>query len=170
MFTIGDVVELAIQIEKNGEAFFRDARRIVKSPHLMEALSWMADEEARHGRWFANLRERAAEREADPRLAKIGRQLLMDYLGEQTFSLKDADLPGMRSLWDLLKLAEEFERDTVVFYEMLGAAIEVPETLLQLKQIIAEEQRHASFLAHCSTKESEEAALQALLSVKDSGS
>jgi rubrerythrin len=135
----------------------------------MQALSWMADEEARHGRWFSNLRERVAEREADPRLAKIGRQILKDYLGEQTFSLKDADLPGMRSLRDLLQLAEEFERDTVVFYELLGAAIEVPETLLQIEQIISEERRHAKVLAYCSNEETEEAALLALLSAKDSG-
>ncbi len=166
MFTIGEIIDLAIQIEKNGENFFREARRRMDSPAMQRALSWMADEEACHGQWFANFRQSVADRETNPRLAAVGRQILYDFLGEQTFSLKEADLSSLRTLPDLLRLAQEFERDTVVFYELLGATIDAPEILNQLEQIIAEERRHAKVLGLCCNQGSEEAVLQALLAAE----
>jgi rubrerythrin len=43
---------------------------------------------------------------------------------------------------DLIDIFIEFEKDTVLFYEMLEPFIEDGNTLEQLKEIIAEENRH----------------------------
>lgn len=48
----------------------------------------------------------------------------------------------MEKIEDLLKLAIEFEKDTVLFYGMLQPLIEDQKTLEQLHTIIQEEENH----------------------------
>ena len=72
----------------------------------------------------------------------MGRTLLKDVLGSQSFSLREADFTEMRNLEELLALAAEFERDKVMFYEMLRPFIEDRETVTFLEKIISEENRH----------------------------
>jgi rubrerythrin len=164
VFTIKDIIDLAVQIEKNGERFFRQARERVDSGAVRQALDWMAEDEACHGRWFARLGRRMTERDANPHLAEVGRQILTDFLGEQSFSLTPENLKRVGSLKALLQLVQEFERDTVLFYQLLGAAIEASEDVEQLARIVEEERRHERLLAHCLALDTEEAALLALLS------
>ena len=60
----------------------------------------------------------------------------------QSFSLKKVDFTRISDIAALLKVSVEFERDTVLFYEMLQPFIEDPATLSQLAAIIAEENQH----------------------------
>ena len=72
--------------------------------------------------------------------------MLQRVLGDQTFSLKDVDFSKIEQIEAVIKLAIEFERDTVVFYEMIESFIEDGETLDHLKKIIEEENRHVQVL------------------------
>ncbi len=56
MFTIGDIRNIAIQIERNGEETYREASKVAKDSDVVEMLVWMADEEQRHAKWFSDLR------------------------------------------------------------------------------------------------------------------
>ncbi|MEJ2025179.1 MAG: ferritin family protein, partial [Deltaproteobacteria bacterium] len=67
-------------------------------------------------------------------------------LGDEAFTLKDADFSRMEDIIDLLSLALEFEKDTILFYEMLAAFIDDGQLQQQLEQIIEEEQRHVGKL------------------------
>ena len=78
-----------------------------------------------------------------PEQEKIGRALLQDAVGAQSFTLEDADFSSMKKIEDLLSLAIEFEKDTALFYGMLQPLIEDQKTLEQLHAIIQEEEAHA---------------------------
>ena len=45
MFTINEILNMAIQIEKNGEAVYRKSIEQISDPKLVSLLEWMADEE-----------------------------------------------------------------------------------------------------------------------------
>ncbi len=45
MFTLTDICNIAIQIEKNGAETYLNASKTVKDPELAKALAWMASEE-----------------------------------------------------------------------------------------------------------------------------
>jgi rubrerythrin len=47
----------------------------------------------------------------------------------------------------MLKVFVEFERDTVMFYEILIPFIDDDDTLVQLQRIIAEENKHIERLS-----------------------
>ena len=71
---------------------------------------------------------------------------LTGILGDQTFSLKEADLSKLHRVEDLIALATEFEKDTIIFFEMIRGVLSDPETLKHLAEIIQEEQRHIQLL------------------------
>ena len=106
----------------------------------------MADEEIKHAKWFSELKQKVRKTTDDPQLVEMGKRILLGLLGDETFSLKDADFSKMDQIKDLLNLAVEFERDTVLLYEMIRSFIEAKETLDYLDAIIEEENSHIRIL------------------------
>ena len=62
MFTLGEIIDLAIRIEKNGESTYRKAQKEVSSSKVSAMLEWLADDEAKHEKWFTELRENVDEK------------------------------------------------------------------------------------------------------------
>ena len=146
MFTLGEIIDLAIRIENNGENAYRKAHEEVSNPSLASMLNWLAEEEVEHEKWFAQLKEEVDKTMEDPKLEEMGKAILQGVLGDQAFSIKDADFSKIEDINSLLELSVEFEKDTIIFYEMLSAFIDDEETLRQLEKIIEEENRHVQVL------------------------
>jgi rubrerythrin len=146
MFSIEDIINLAVQIEENAAKIFRDAATKLTDSSLVSLLHWLADEEVKHAEWFSELKQKVKKTVDDPRLDDMGKAILQDALGDQTFSLKDIDFSKLDQIEDLLKRAIEFEDDTILFYEMIGSFIEEEETLNHLNTIIEEEKSHVRLL------------------------
>ena len=146
MFSTGEIIDLAVQIEKNGEKVYRDALQKISNHPLSSLLEWLADQEAEHATWFSNLKPAITEAPVDTDLEEMGKTMLQRVLGDQTFSLTDVDFSRIDQIEGLIKLAIEFERDTVLFYEMIESFIDDEQTMDHLKKIIHEEERHAQVL------------------------
>ena len=146
MFSSADIIDLAIQIEKNGEKVYRDALEGVQNQSVASILQWLADEEVEHAKWFSELKQAVRKVPVDRRLEDMGRDILHGILGDESFSLKEADLQNLGGIENLLNLAIEFERDTVSFFEMFESFLEDRESLEHLNKVIEEEQRHIEVL------------------------
>jgi len=146
MFTIRDIVDLAIQIEENGERVYRKAAQEVSNPSIAALLLQLADEEVKHVDWFTELKVQAEETIDDPQLEETGKRVLQGVLGDQSFSLNDVDFSTIRGMGDLLRVAVEFEKDTVLFYEMIRSFVDEKQVLGYLDTIIAEENRHIQLI------------------------
>jgi rubrerythrin len=139
-----EISELAVQIENNGEALYRDVAAKVADPALKSTLEEMAQEELQHARWFSRLGsdQGSLKEAADNELEAMGRALLAEMLNDQTFSLSADELKDARTVTEVIAQAEEFEKDTIVFYEMLADFVDESEVAAQLREIIAEEYGH----------------------------
>ena len=146
MFLIHEILDLAIRIEKNGESTYRNAVDKTSKSDLVSLLVWMADEEAKHARWFSNLKQKLETDSSNPFMADMGREIFGDMLGEKSFSHREVDFSKVGRADDLIAIFIEFEKDTVLFYEMLRPFIEDNDTLTHLEQIIAEENNHIAML------------------------
>ena len=142
MFTLTDIIEIALQIEKNGESTYRRAQRKTSDPSLADLLGLLADEELEHQRWFAEIKSRVGTKPADKNLEAMGRELFQNILGEKAFSLDDVDLSQVPDIQAVMRISAEFEQDTVVFYEMLEPFVEEPQSRDDLRLIIEEEKGH----------------------------
>ena len=142
MFLIEDIIDLAIQIEQNAEKVYRDAQKKSTNPDLASFLKWLADEERAHAKWFSRLKKTVTIGQQDPDVAKMGKALLSDVLGSQSFSLKEADFSEIHQLSQVLSVAIEFEGDKVTFYRLLLPFINDAATRNFLESIIQEEKNH----------------------------
>lgn len=146
MFSLQDVIQIAIQLENNGEAVYRRAAEKSNQASLCSFMAWMADQEAAHAQWFGQLKISNTALDGDRDLARMGRELLQDAVGEQSFSLESLDLNRVEDLNELIRVSIEFEKDTVLFYEMLSAFVDTPDGRSLLEKIIVEEHRHIRML------------------------
>jgi rubrerythrin len=146
MFSLHEIYDLAIRIEKNGEKFYREARKRVSDEDLKSMLTRLADDEVKHEEFFRKKKDALVLKSEDPEMEEEASTVLRGILGDQTFSLKEANPADLKSVEDMIKLAIEFEKDTVLFYEMLSPLSTRKETLKGLEEIIQEEKRHIEIL------------------------
>jgi rubrerythrin len=142
LFSIHEILDLAIRLEKNGESVYRNAIDKVFKPDLTSLLVWMADEEVKHAKWFSDLKQKLETDSINPFMEEMGREIFTDMLGEKSFSHQEVDFSKIDQVHDLIAIFIEFEQDTVLFYDTLKPFIEDNETLKHLEKIIAEESNH----------------------------
>jgi len=147
MFSIAEIVDIAVHLEMNGEKVYRKALKLISDPELISLLEWLADEEVRHAAWFSALGAQADHfAELDPQVGEMGKALLRDVFGNQAFSLMDVDFSAVDGKVEIFALAAEFEKDTILFYEMLRPFVLDEKTLHELDAIIVEEKKHVANL------------------------
>jgi rubrerythrin len=146
-FNADEVFEMAVQLERNGKKFYRDAAESVSDKGHREMLIKLADMENDHEQTFKAMRQDLAEQEKagtvfDPEgEAALYLKALADT---RVFFEKKIDLSSMENI---LKAAIEAEKDSIVFY--LGMRNAVPGKLGQsrLDDIIQEEMSHIRMLS-----------------------
>ncbi|PID71928.1 MAG: hypothetical protein CSB34_04575 [Desulfobulbus propionicus] len=164
MFTAADLRNIAIQIEKNGEQTYRTAAQQVASENVAAMLTWMAEEEQRHCKWLEGMQftEQPLTTEQQE-IEALGRGLLQDMVKGQTFSLETDNLQSTQYVNEVLVQCQDFEAETVMFYEFLLPLVEGEGAEQQLQTIINEEKKHmaqltelaAAFVADMDTTMSE---------------
>jgi rubrerythrin len=142
MFTVNDICDIAIQIERNGERIYRAAARNSADLQVTQLFNWMADEEMRHAQWFQGLSLPSPVPPGHEEVEAMGRSLLREIMKNQPFSLESSRIQSVSDAAAILELSIEFEEDTIVFYKMLRSFIDDAETGERLDRVIAEEQGH----------------------------
>lgn len=142
MFTLMDIRDIAIQIERNGAAAYDRASEIAGDPDVAHLLRLMADQEKDHSRWFEQLKVPKALARGDRQILEMGRELLQNIMARQTFSLDVGRLADAQDIHEVLRQSREFENDTILFYEMLCGFLDDPVSVRQLERIIEEERVH----------------------------
>jgi len=143
---------MAIQLEKNAETFYREALARVSTPILEPVLVCLADEERDHAQWFERLKRVLEEAKAGGEKGEMSGAELRSLVGDQNFSLAEVDLSEIDSVPELIELAVEHEKDTIIFYQMLKSFIDSPETTKELDEVIAQEEQHIKLLKDCEDK------------------
>ena len=142
MFSANEIIDIGIKLEKNGEAVYRGAIEKLPGSRLVPLLEWMADEEVKHADWFAQLKHNLETKKENPFVAEMSRELFNEMLGEKNFSLKNVDFSTIEEIDELIEIFIEFEKDSIIFYEVLKPFVEDPAVRGYLKQIVDEEKRH----------------------------
>jgi rubrerythrin len=143
---MNDFLEVAIKMEKNGAAVYTGSIQKIQHNELKSMLKWMADEEAIHEQWFADQKNSLSLERDEANLKKMVPQALQDMMGENTLSLDDVDFNTITTASELLETFINFEKDTILFYEMLELFVEDETVLMGLKKIILEEKNHVNQL------------------------
>lgn len=155
MFTAHEILDLAIQLEENGKAVYREAAGRAKNADIRDLLLWMAEEEDQHIRLFKEIKEEIESRSINPFMEEMSRKVFGGILGDKSFSHREVNFAEIGRIGDLMKIFIEFEKETVLFYETLIPFIEDNHTLHYVTKIIAEENNHIKKLQELLAEKSE---------------
>lgn len=144
MFSISEIITLAVEIEKNAEETYRRAMDQSRNPEVKALLLWMADEEKDHAAWFNALKKEIDMHQQLPsdKTIEMDGDFIRDLMEKQSFFLGDTDLTTIRDKNRLNEIFIEFENDTILFYEMIKTFIIHAPTIEHLEKIIEEENTH----------------------------
>jgi rubrerythrin len=148
-FNADEIFEIALQIERNGAAFYRRAAEGPFDEKEKEKLLELAEMEVCHEQTFATMRteQMNAPISFDPD-GEAARYLGVIADGN-VFDLCHDPAEGLsgKTIEEILKIAIDLEKDSIVFY--LGLRDLVPENLgkEKVEAIIKEEMGHITLLS-----------------------
>jgi rubrerythrin len=141
-FTADEVFEMALQLERNGAKFDRDAANAVairSKRKLLQDLALMEDE---HGETFSAMRAGLQEKEKQPLTFDPegdAERYLRALADTRIFFKKKVNL---NSLEEIFKSAIEAEKDSIVFYLGMKEIVPPAAGKSRLDRIIQEEMTH----------------------------
>ncbi len=147
-FNAEEIFEMAEQIEKNGEAFYKAAAEGVSEQANKDFLLELAAMEVEHAVTFATMKSEltAAEKEGTVFDPNGDAPLYLKALADtRVFFEKDTDTTSMEAI---LKDAITAEKDSIVFYLGMKDLVEEKQGRKKIGDIIKEEMSHIRLLSN----------------------
>ncbi len=152
-FNAGEIFDIAVQIERNGAAFYRKAAEGKAGETLKRLLLTLADMEVRHEQLFTAMRGElstvqtaSATFDPDDEAALFLKAVADGHVFNYRLD-PSAALSGRESSADVLKFAIGIEKDSVVFYTGIQAMVDKALGRDRIARIIAEEMGHVTLLS-----------------------
>jgi len=147
-FSADEVFEMAMDIEKNGEAYYRKALTLAKSADVKAVLTDLMEQEQHHYATFKEIRDKLPPRSSLPTVAdpESEEYLYLDALVKSRLfnTTREAEALAAKSGNEIeaLKSALIFEKDTVLFFQTMKAMTDERLGRGEVDRIIEEEHRH----------------------------
>jgi rubrerythrin len=151
-FNAFEAFEIAEQIERNGAKFYRRAAQVFGDSGLGNLFLELADWEKSHEKIFARMRKQLSEQGRELRTFRPEDRLLPDVqamAGLAVFGIRPNpadELNGTESRRDVLEMAMEKEKDSIVYYTGLKDFVADIAGRDKIDEIIGEEMRHIRIL------------------------
>lgn len=137
--SLESVLDLAVWLEKHGQAFYESARDAVTEPGLKETFAILAAEEKKHCAIYTDLYELYTGKSAE------GEELLGEYgkfiqllIKEITSSLEFTDVLSQE---ELINRALQFEKNTLLYFSEVKPLFRGKAGAL-IEAVCREEKRH----------------------------
>lgn len=146
MYSPGEILNLALLIEENGEAFYISLAEHTDNYKIRSILKRLAEEERKHRNYFLELKRYVDKLFKPDAKEKISRFLTAEAVGSKLFSMTVQDAYRIENIEEAIRLATTLEEDSILFYELLKSLSEEEDTLEILDLIIEEENSHVNVL------------------------
>ncbi|UDQ99016.1 ferritin family protein [Lentisphaerota bacterium WC36G] len=145
-----EVFEMAEQVERNGLEFYQHAAEVVKDKSVKDLLLELAKMESDHEEKFFNIKKRLelSEHSIFPDLDDLVVSNLRALATGKVFknSPEDVLVSDETTVEDILDVALDFERNTIVFFSSLKTMMKDCEEQKIIDLLIKEEVDHIAIL------------------------
>lgn len=150
-FNAFEAFEIAEQIERNGARFYRKAAEMFDDARVSETLLKLAEWEKVHEELFADMRKQLSEqgrrpRTFDPQDAPLDAKAMAGLAAFGLTPDPSHELHGAESRQDVLKMAVQKEKDSIVYYTGLKDFVPPDAGRDRIDDVIKEELRHIGIL------------------------
>jgi len=147
-FNAAEIFNIAIEIEENGRRFYEKSGTLLDDPDVKQLFEDLARQEAEHKAKFETLKAELPPEAFSPVVWDPDNKL-DDYItmmaNQHVFVSSDsmnARLDRIKDVSDVLKLAIEFEKDSVIFFLSMQEATFGKKGQELIGTLIKEEQTH----------------------------
>ncbi len=151
-FNADEIFEMAEEMERNGAKFYRKAAQNTSDGQTKQMLLDMADMEDKHLQTFKEMRGQLSGQETgetvfDPdNEAAMYLRVMADSHGYEGKKSPDEELTGNETAKEILEIALNSEKESVVFYSGLKSLVPPKAGRDKVKAIILEELVHITTL------------------------
>lgn len=147
-FNAAEVFRIAIEIEENGKTFYDQALKVIDDPQVQTVFKELALQETEHKKKFQELKD-SLPADADARTVQDPDQQLAAYIKMmadqhvfRTGERVDEQLKSVTGTVEALRLAIEFEKDSVIFFLTMQDATDENKGRELISLLVKEEQEH----------------------------
>ena len=147
-FNAGEVFRMAVDIEENGRLFYLRAQDKTDNPEVKKVFENLGREEVKHKEFFTALMAELPASTTEPTVwdpeGETDQYLKMtaDMHVFRTGDNLEARLAEVSDTAGALKLAIEFEKDSIVFFVEMQEFAEDSESREKIGQLVKAEQEH----------------------------
>ncbi len=147
-FNAGEIFKVAIQIEENGKKFYEESQKHIDDADIRKLFSDLALQEVEHKKKFEALQAQlppesttATVWDPDNELDQYIKMMADNHIFVSSNDVKSR-IAGIKDSKDALKLAIEFEKDSVLFFLSMEDAAAAKKDQELIKSLVNEEQEH----------------------------
>ena len=147
-FSADEVFEMAMDIERNGEAYYRKAASLAKDAGVKGVFTELMKQEAQHYVTFKALREKLPPKTSLPTYAdpESEEYLYLDTLVKSRMFSNEREAENLAAKIgdeiEALRAALAFEKDTILFFQTMQNMTDERLGRGEVDRIIEEEHRH----------------------------
>ena len=146
-YSVNEIIEMAVQIERNGYAFYDEAaKRKDLDDDSRKLITWLRDAELDHEKTFLRLRD-----EVDNMVLELYTDwdmvaaYLKTIVESRIFNSEDSAIRKAAEAKDLMGVIDNaitFEKDTLLYFHAISDGISNDKAKTALRRIINEEVSH----------------------------
>jgi len=144
-FSIQEIIEIAIEIEKNGEAFYRTLAESANTARLRDLFKYLSEEEKKHKVRFEEILKSVGGYQISEIYYATEYMGYMKALADERVFTKDVFAPdivkSLQSSKEALDLAIGFEKDSIIFLHEMQDMVNEPERKT-VQKLLDEEREH----------------------------
>ncbi len=146
VFNADEIFEMALQIERNGEKFYRESAKRIKDSDARDLLTKLADMEIEHQKVFQGMRTALTPADQKAMTSDPNNEAglyLASLANTKVFFEKDIDTSQLQGIF---KSALAAEKDSIAFYLGMKDLVPTGSGRDKIEEIIREEMRHVRLL------------------------
>jgi rubrerythrin len=144
VFRAGEILDMAVQIEQEGQAFYESCAHASLGPQTREVFEYLIDQEKNHVQVFTRMKQGLEDSPVPESYPGETRRYIESFVKDQVFSGPAQAAQKAAEISDPLEavaLAIGFEQRSIVFYSAMKEAVRSSEGAA-IDQVIAEEHDH----------------------------
>jgi rubrerythrin len=144
IFAGSEIVELGIQIEKNGRDFYGTLAAQSKNPSAVKVFGYLAGEEEKHIAVFQKILEKTQRYEPPQVYAEEYLAYMSALAGEHIFTRKEQGKKAAEKISsdnEAVDTGIRFEKESIIFYEGMKKAVPDYDQKI-VDELILQEQNH----------------------------
>ncbi len=147
-FNAEEIFDMAVTIEENGHKFYEKAKACVGDENVKRLFQELAEEELKHRKRFQELKSQIPQDvkgggvyDPDNEVTMYLKMMANEHVFRESEGVSDK-VCSIKSTEEALKLAIQFEKDSIIFFLTMKDHTESPKGKELVDLLIKEEQEH----------------------------